>query len=117
MDQIKIKNFYDLKVINSDNEFFETLFTGQNFKIERIVSNGHTTPENELYDQELDEWVILLKGKAIINFYAPDQSVEMAEGDHILIPAHRLHRVIFTDINSHSIWLAIHFTNYNTGLI
>jgi cupin 2 domain-containing protein len=117
MNEIERKNFFDLNLVESENEFFETLISGLNFKVERIVSNGHITPVNEIYDQEHDEWVILLKGKAIIDFYNPDQSVELAEGDHILIPAHRQHRVIFTDINSHTIWLAIHFLNTNTDLI
>lgn len=117
MNEIERKNFFDLNLVESENEFFETLISGLNFKVERIVSNGHITPANELYDQEQDEWVILLKGKANIDFYYPDQSVELAEGDHILIPAHRQHRVIFTDNKIRTIWLAIHFTNNNTESI
>ncbi len=113
MNEIEKKNFFDHKLITTGNEFFETLISGNNFKVERIVSYGHTTPENEIYDQEQDEWVILLKGKAIIDFYDPDQSVELKEGDHIFIPAHRQHRVIFSDNSKQTIWLAIHFTNNN----
>jgi cupin 2 domain-containing protein len=117
MNEIEKKNFFDHNTIKSEKEFFETLVSGQKFRLERIVSDIHTTVENEIYDQEQDEWVILLKGKAIIDFYHPYQSVELSEGDHILIQAHRLHRVIFTDKNSRTIWLAIHFTKNKTELM
>ena len=58
------------KKIPSDlsEEVFETLAQSRNVKIERIVSNGHKSPETGWYDQELDEWVTVLKGFATISF-------------------------------------------------
>ena len=50
-------------------EQFEILFRNKNIKIERIISTGQTTPENEWYNQGQDEWVILLKGNARILFF------------------------------------------------
>ena len=42
-------------------ELFETLATGAgSIRVERIVSNGQVTPEGEWYDQDLDEWVVVL---------------------------------------------------------
>jgi cupin 2 domain-containing protein len=37
-------------------------------KIERITSNGHTSPKTGWHDQKQNEWVMVLKGDAIITF-------------------------------------------------
>ena len=31
-------------------------------KVERIISKGHKSPANFWYDQDQNEWVIILKG-------------------------------------------------------
>lgn len=36
--------------------------------MERIVSNGQVTPEGEWYDQDLDEWVVVLEGEARLHY-------------------------------------------------
>ena len=46
------------------DELFESLVETSAFKLERIVSAGQTTPRDTWYDQERDEWVILLSGSA-----------------------------------------------------
>lgn len=46
------------------DEVFETILEHPGFKLERIVSAGHSTPEGEWYDQDRDKWVILLTGSA-----------------------------------------------------
>lgn len=44
-------------------EHFTTLLTSDSgLLVERIVSWGHVTPEGQWYDQEKDEWVLLLEG-------------------------------------------------------
>jgi len=89
-------------------EFFEDIITKDGLRIERIVSKGHTTTEFEWYDQISDEWVILLKGEAVLEFEdAPD--VRLQEGDYINIPAHTKHRVSWTKPDEESVWLAIHY--------
>lgn len=92
----------------SQNEFFEELVTKDGLKIERIVSFGHTTKEFEWYDQEHDEWVILLKGEAIVSF-EDNEDVRLCAGDFINIKAHQKHRVSWTKPNEQSVWLAIHY--------
>ena len=43
-------------------ERFETLALGSgSVRDERIVSNGQVTPEGEWYDQDWDEWVVVLE--------------------------------------------------------
>lgn len=88
-------------------EYFELLAVGQNLRIERIISTGHTTPAGEWYDQEQDEWVILLQGEAKL-VYADGTDCYLKPGDHLLIPAHRRHRVDYTSTQPPCIWLAVH---------
>ncbi|MDX2244117.1 MAG: cupin domain-containing protein [Leptolyngbyaceae cyanobacterium bins.302] len=77
-------------------------------KIERIVSRGHTSPETGWYDQEQNEWVIVLQGEAVLSF-EHEEPLCLKVGDYINIPAHSKHRVDWTDPNQETIWLAIHY--------
>jgi cupin 2 domain-containing protein len=90
-------------------EIFETIAASGSVKIERIVSRGQTTPEGSWYDQELNEWVIVLKGSAEVLFDGEPQPVTLMPGDNLLIPAHRRHRVTRTDDKGPTIWVAVHF--------
>ncbi len=90
-----------------DKECFEILFHGNNVMVERIISIGQITPEGQWYDQELDEWVVLLIGEAKIRF-DNDEEILLKMGDYIFIPARKRHRVTYTSANPACIWLAIH---------
>ena len=90
-------------------EIIEPLLTAKNFKIERIVSRDHCSPKDFWYDQENDEWVLVIKGQATLLFEDQKESVELHEGDYINIPAHRKHRVTWTNPKQETIWLAIHY--------
>jgi cupin 2 domain-containing protein len=89
-------------------ERFENLLVRENLKIERIISHGHNTPAGEWYDQTWDEWVLLLQGKAKLA-YDDSKILDMLAGDYVFIPAHTRHRVDWTQPDSSTIWLAIHF--------
>jgi len=89
-------------------ELFEEIVKKDKVKIERIISKGHTTTEFEWYDEESDEWVIVLKGEAILEFETSDD-VRLKEGDYLNIPAHTKHRVSWTKENEETVWLAIHY--------
>ena len=91
-------------------EVFETLINHKNIKIERIVSPRNSrTPENEWFNQDLDEFVMLLKGSAVLLFKESTESVNLEPGDYINIPRHTAHRVESTDKKLETIWLAIHY--------
>ncbi len=76
--------------------------------IERIVSRGHTSPEKGWYDQQRNEFVLVLKGAARLEF--EDGRVEnMEPGDWLDIPAHAKHRVAWTDESQETVWLAVHY--------
>ncbi len=94
--------------MNLKDEVFEELITKESLKIERIISKGHITPKSKWYNQENDEWVILLKGKAILEF-ENSADIELDEGDYINIPKYTKHRVSWTIPNEETIWLAIHY--------
>ncbi|HKY07587.1 MAG TPA: cupin domain-containing protein [Candidatus Binatia bacterium] len=85
-------------------EQFSTLFESRSTKIEKIVSHSHSSPPGFWYDQAEDEWVVVLRGAAALEFSG--EIVEMTEGDYLLIPRHTRHRVARTSENT--IWLAIH---------
>lgn len=76
-------------------EGFLTLFENSVVKVERIVSNSHSTPTGFWYDQDEIEWVIILRGNAILEFEG-GELIEMKAGDHLTIPSHVKHRVART---------------------
>jgi cupin 2 domain-containing protein len=88
-------------------ELFEDICRSGEILIERIISTGQSTPEGEWYDQEKDEWVVLLSGQATLHF-ASGELIEMVPGDHLLIPAHCRHRVKQTSENPPCVWIAVH---------
>lgn len=101
-------NIFELIPVQLRDELFEELVGANEVKIERIVSYGHKTPEDEWYDQRKNEWVILLSGEAVVSFLNEDD-VRLVAGDYINIPAHKKHRVSWTKPNEESIWLAVHY--------
>ena len=82
------------------------LLTRPGLRIERIVSSGQVSPD--WYDQDQDEWVLLLEGGAHLLIEGEGELV-LGPGDHLLIGAHVRHRVTWTDPERPTIWLAIHF--------
>ena len=89
-------------------EALDTLFSNPSLRIERIVSQGQSTPDQDWYDQREDEWVMLVQGAARLSFEDPAQNISMTPGDHILIPAHCRHRVDWTPPDQATIWIAVH---------
>lgn len=81
-------------------------FPGKKVAVERIVSEGQSTPPGQWYDQAWAEWVMVAKGAAEIVFDNPAGEERLGEGDWLLIPAHRRHRVSYTAPGT--VWLAVH---------
>ncbi|MCK5013826.1 MAG: cupin domain-containing protein [Candidatus Omnitrophica bacterium] len=91
------------------DELFEEIARGGPFKLERIVSKGHSTPEGKWYDQDENEWVIILKGRAGILIEGQAEIVTLEPGDHYYLPARLKHRVEWTDAKTETVWLALHY--------
>src|SRR5215469_4297222 len=90
-------------------EQITTLVANENLRIERIVSTGQASPEGLWYDQEWTEWVLLVAGSAGLLFEGEAEPRVLRPGDYLLIPAHRRHRVAWTDVGHPTVWLAVHF--------
>ncbi len=107
----KAQNIYtmDSYKFNQFTEFFETLFENKFLKIEKIISEGHSSEPDFWFDQETYEWVILLRGRACLRFKDKPDPIILTEGDYLLIKPHEAHRVEWTAPNQKTIWLAIHF--------
>ena len=89
-------------------EVFEKLAGNSKVTIERIVSNGHKSPDDFWYDQTQNEWVMVLKGRAKLAF-EDGRIIELAQGDYCDIPAHQKHRVVWTQENTETVWLAVFY--------
>ncbi len=94
--------FERMPLIQTGEEFFDTLIDHESFMIERIFSNS--VQNGQWYDQDHEEWVILLQGEAKLTF--EDQTQLLSRGDYILIKAHQKHRVESTSADA--VWLAVH---------
>jgi cupin 2 domain-containing protein len=90
-------------------ELFEVLARSGGARLERIVSLGHATPPGQWYDQDTHEWVVLLRGAAILRFEDEPDPHRLAPGDWLDIAAHRRHRVEWTAPTEPTIWLALHY--------
>lgn len=108
MDGRQIKNIFRDIPDDLRNEVFEEIVSSENFKLERIISEGNSSPEGFWYDQEKNEFVLLLSGAAKLSF-ENDESIELKPGDYLVIPSHKKHRVDRTDPNQKTIWLALHY--------
>ena len=96
------------------DELFEVIIRNGSFKLERIVSKGHSTPKGKWYDQDTDEWVLLLNGGAGIVIEGKAGIVILKPGDYIHLPAHLKHRVEWTDPSTETVWLALHYQKGQT---
>jgi cupin 2 domain-containing protein len=92
-----------------DEERFDVLLETPAFRLERIISLGHATPPGEWYDQDRDEWVLLLRGAARLAIAGREQA-RLNPGDAVLLPAHCRHRVEWTAPGQATVWLALHFS-------
>lgn len=90
-------------------EIIENLLETPYFRLERILSAGQASPPGYWYDQDTHEWVALLSGSAGLRLEGDPEPVTLKPGDHLIIPAHRRHRVEWTDPGEKTVWLALHF--------
>jgi len=101
-------NIFDSTTPDKAEEIFTSLVKKEHVHIERIVSYGHITEAGQWYDQSKNEWVMIIKGAAQIEF-ENDRVETLKAGDYINIPAHQKHRVSWTKENTETIWLAVHY--------
>jgi cupin 2 domain-containing protein len=90
-------------------ERIDVLLSAPGLRVERIVSTGHVTPPGDWYDQDTDEWVLVLRGRARLRIDGEGDVRDLRPGDHVLVGAHVRHRVEWTDDAAPTVWLAVHY--------
>lgn len=91
-------------------ELSETLANSRNVRIERIVSQGHVSPPGFWYEQEEDEFVVVLKGAGRVAFADGSEAV-LNPGDWLNIPAGVKHRVTYTSPDEATVWLGVFYVS------
>ncbi len=66
---------------NLPDELVDILAEGKKFRLERVVSKGHTSPKGFWYDQVENEFILLLKGEAEVLFKDDAKPIRLSEGD------------------------------------
>lgn len=97
------------------HEAFTTLAVAGAARFERIVSKGQTTPPGDWYDQDWDEWVLVVEGAAEILLDGEPAPRRLERGDWVLIPRNLRHRVTWTDPARRTVWLAVHLGEPRAG--
>jgi len=90
-----MNNLFESLSLSSADEIVDVLAEGRSVRIERIVSNGHSSPPDFWYDQDEHEWIAVLQGEAMLELPG-EVAVRMRPGDTRLIRAHQKHRVAWT---------------------
>jgi len=95
-------------------ELFSDLLKRPGVRIERIVSTGQASPPGFWYDQDWDEWVVVLAGSAGLAIEGQVE-VTLGPGDYVNLPAHTRHRVAWTNADEPTVWLAVHIGEKGGG--
>jgi cupin 2 domain-containing protein len=91
----------------ADGEEFLPLVANGATRIERIVSTGQASPPGFWYDQDDDEFVLLVAGRAVLAIAGQGEPLVLEPGDWANFPAHCRHRVEWTSAEPPTIWLAV----------
>lgn len=102
-----VKNLFDFDSSVTQSELLSVLASTKSTTIERIVSKGHTSPEQGWYQQSQHEFVLLIEGTAELTF--EQGIVPLQKGDYLTINAGQKHKVTYTSTNPPAIWLTVYF--------
>lgn len=91
---------------NTEEEKVDIMYRNAHARVERIVSSGQVSPAGFWYEQDEDEWVLVLQGEGRIQYEKGNEAV-LRTGDCILLPAGKRHRVSYTSQNPPCIWLCV----------
>ncbi len=101
-------NIFKLSDILPHKEITNLLLEDETVRIEQIISTGQVSPDGFWYDQSEQEWVLLLQGTARLEF-VDGKIRQLNAGEHLLIPAHVRHRIVYTSIQPPCIWLCVFY--------
>lgn len=103
-----MKSIFDISDYVGNEEVFEDVLQKENIRIERIISSGQTSPNTGWYDQDENEFVILIQGNVELEFYDGSKT-GLKAGEFLNIPAHKKHRVTFTSKDPVCIWIVVFY--------
>jgi len=101
-----IQNLFTDSLAPDAKEHFLTLVQTESIRVERIISNGQCSPKDFWYDQEENEWVLLVAGAATLEF-EDGGKVELKAGDYLVIECHVRHRV--DQVSADAVWVAVFY--------
>jgi len=97
-----MSNLFDDDAAPVDGERFDVVQRIGPVVIERVVSSA--APDPGIYVQPQDEWVVLLRGRAVLDL--DGETVALAAGAHVFIPAGTPH--VVRETSAGALWLAVH---------
>lgn len=104
-----LSNLFDDLPLHLPAERIDVLVNAPGVRVERIVSTGHVTPPGEWLEQDTDEWVLLVRGRARLRLESEPGPLDLQPGHHVLLRAGVRHRVEWTDDLGPTVWLAVHY--------
>lgn len=99
---MEVKNVFAECQPPTVGEYSSTILRDRNVHIERIISSASFGPC--AYQQEQDEWVVLIKGQAVMDIAG--ERIELCSGDYVFLPSGLPHSVLNT--SDGAVWLAVH---------
>ena len=106
---MEVKNIFKNIPEDLSEEIVEKILEVKNIRIERIISKGQSSPPNFWYDQNENEFVIVVKGRAKLHFMGEEKPILISKGEYTIIPPHVKHRVEWSDPGTETIWLAVFY--------
>jgi len=91
----------------AETEDVRIIWQSPNMRVERIVSYGHASEDGFWYDQDEDEWVMVLTGQGVLQIDGEAKPRTLEPGEAMKLPAHTKHRVVSTTADEATVWLAI----------
>ena len=104
-----LSNLFDDLPTRLPAERFDVIVDAPAVRVERIVSTGHVTTPGEWLEQDTDEWVVVLRGRARLQIEGEAAPRDLHPGGHVVLRAHVRHRVTWTDDLGPTVWLAVHY--------
>jgi cupin 2 domain-containing protein len=103
MPTIRRGHLVDTSLAPASGERTDELFRMHGVVVEEILNGELAAPVD--YDQDHDEWVVLVDGGAELE--VGGERLSLLPGDWLFLPWHTPHRLVRTDPGSR--WLAVRF--------
>lgn len=110
MISTNVINIYETETALHGQEITDVLLrthgkeSSPDLRVERIVSNGISSPSDFWYDQDFNEWCCLVQGDAVLQIESYEV-VYLKKGDTCFLPMHLKHRV--ASVSQDAVWITV----------